>query len=300
MKNKSLKHKKIRPESLWGLAFVLPTVLGLILLNIYPFFNTIYLSLFKKLGLFGMKYAGLANYQKLFSDSLTWQTTANTLLYMLYTVPIGILISLILAIMLNNNIKFKNTFRGIYFLPIVVAPAAVAMVWKWILNADYGILNQFLSIFGIKPIVWVATPGVTLVATAMIGIWSTVGYDLIILLAGLQSIPKVFYEAADIDGANAFKRFFYITLPQLSPVIFFTAVLRTMSALKQFDTIYLLVDSVNPAYRSTQTLMVQFYNETFQKHSHGYGSAIVVWAFIIIMLFTAIQFFGEKKFVHYD
>lgn len=295
-----VKKRRVQTDYLWAYFLVAPTIIGLIVLNIYPFFNTIFLSLYKKQGLVGMRFAGLDNYSKMFADSLTWQTTGNTLLYTLYTVPIGIAIALVLAVLLNNRIKFKNLFRGIYFLPIVVAPAAIAMVWRWILNAEFGIFNQFLALFGVQPIVWMATPGVTLVATAIIGVWSSVGYDVILLLAGLQSIPRVLYEAADIDGVNAWQRFFYITLPQLSPVIFFTLVLRTMSALKQFDTIYLLVQKANPAFRSTQTLMLQFFNEAFQKHNQGYASAIVIWTFAIIMLFTVLQFIGEKKLVHYE
>ncbi len=294
------KNRKFRAEYGWAYLLIAPTVIGLVILNIYPFFNTIYLSLHKKQGLTGMKFTGIENYIKMFSDPVTWQTTYNTLLYTLYTVPIGIAIALMLAVLLNNRIRFKNFFRGIYFLPIVVAPAAVAMVWRWILNTEFGILNQFLSMFGVSPIVWMATPGVTLVSTAIIGVWSSVGYDLILLLAGLQSIPKTLYEAADIDGVTNFQRFFYITLPQLSPVIFFTMVLRTMSALKQFDTIFLIVQKGNPAFRSTQTLMLQFYNEAFQKHNQGYASAIVIWTFAIIMLFTILQFISERKFVHYE
>lgn len=294
------KGRHLRSDYAWAYFMIAPTIIGLIVLNIYPFFNTLFLSLHKKQGLVGMKFTGIANYITMFSDTLTWQTTMNTLLYTLYTVPIGILIALILAVLLNNPIKGKNLFRGIYFLPIVVAPAAIAMVWRWIFNAEFGILNQFLGLFNVQPIVWMATPGVTLLATAIIGVWSSVGYDVILLLAGLQSIPRVLYEAADIDGVNAWERFFYITLPQLSPVIFFTMVLRTMSALKQFDTIYLLVQKGNPAFRSTQTLMLQFYNEAFQKHNQGYASAIVIWTFVIIMLFTLLQFIGEKKLVHYE
>lgn len=291
--------KAFKSDCAWAYFLVLPTVLGLVILNIYPLIETVVLSLHKKQSLSGMKYIGLKNYVKLFSDSLTLQATLNTFLYMLYTVPIGILISLILATMLNNDIRFKSGFRGIYFLPIVVAPAAVALVWKWIFNYEFGILNQLLLLFNIKGPFWISTPGVTLVAAAIIGVWSSVGYDLILLLAGLQSIPRNLYEAADIDGVNAWQRFRYITIPQLSPVLFFVTVMRTMSALKQFDTIYLLVDKYNPAFRYTQTLMLQFYIEAFPKHNMGYGAAIATYTFLIIMLITALQFICEKKFVCY-
>jgi multiple sugar transport system permease protein len=296
---RTVNKRRFKAEYAWGYLFIMPTIIGLVILNIYPLFDTLVLSLYKKQGLVGMKYVGLENYVKLFGDSLTWQSTLNTFLYVLYTVPIGIFLSLILATMLNNKIRFKSLFRGIYFLPIVVAPAAVTLVWKWIFNSEFGILNQFLNLLGIKGPVWISTPGVTLIAAAIIGIWSNVGYDLVMILAGLQSIPGTLYEAADIDGVNAWQRFFYITIPQISPVLFFVTVMRTMNSLKQFDTIYLLVDRSNPAFRSTQTLMVQFYIEAFQKYNQGYGAAIAAWMFVIIMLITVIQFIGEKKLVHY-
>ncbi len=296
----TIQKHKWKADFAWAYALIAPTVIGLFILNIYPFFQTIYLSFFKKKGIKGMQFVGLGNYEKFFNSDIVWQSTANTLLYMLYTVPIGILLAIILASLLNKKIRGKNLFRGIYFLPIVVAPSAVALVWKWIYNSDYGILNQFLSIFGIQKIIWIATPGITMVAVAIVGVWTTVGYDLILMLAGLQSIPKNLYEAADIDGVTPWQRFRYITIPMLSPVIFFTTVLRVMNALKHFDTIYLFVDNRNPAYLSTQTLMLQFFSEAFQKHNQGYASAIMIWTFFIIMLFTILQFVGERHFVHYD
>lgn len=292
--------KQYNRAPLWGLGFVAPTVIGLCILNIYPFFYTIWLSLQKSQGLGKAKYIGLKNYQNLLSDSMIWQTTGNTLMFVLLTVPVGVFLALILATLLNNKIKGRDLYRGIYFLPMVVAPAAVAMVWKWIFNSDVGILNQILKIFGIQGPTWIADPNTALLSCAIINIWSAVGYDLVLLLAGLQSISNTYYEAAEIDGANSFQRFFHITVPLISPTLFFVVLMRTMTSLKQFDTVYLLVPANNPAYKQSATLMTLFYREAFEKFNKGYASAIVIFSFVLISIFTVIQFVAEKKLVHYE
>ena len=161
----------------------------------------------------------------------------------------GVFIALLLAVLLNSKIKGRDVYRCIYFLPMVVAPAAVAMVWRWIFNAEVGILNQMLSVFGIRGPNWLSDPNLAIVSIAILAIWSAVGYDLVMILAGLQSISASYYEAAEIDGANAVQRFFNITVPLISPTLFFVVLMRTMNSLKQFDTVYLLIKQTNPAFK---------------------------------------------------
>ena len=283
-------------------AFILiaPTIIGLCVLNIWPFFDTIRRSLYKTQGLGPETYIGLKNFEKLFSDSMIGHATVNTLLYMVLTVPVGVLLSLIFASLLNGKIKGRDVYRGIYFLPMVVAPAAVAMVWRWIFNAENGVLNFVLGLVGIQGPSWLADPNTALLSCAIIGIWSSIGYDLVLILAGLQSISKSYYEAAEIDGANGIQSFFHITIPMVSPTLFFVVLMRAMTSLKQFDTIYLLINTRNPAYKSATVLMTLFYREAFEKFNKGYGSAIVIYTFVIIAVFTAIQFISEKKLVHYE
>lgn len=284
----------------WGLGMVAPTIIGLIILNIYPFFYTIYLSTMKFQGLGKPKYIGFQNFSKMLSDAMTWNALRNTLLFVLFTVPVGVFLSLIFAALLNSKIRGRDTYRAIYFLPMVVAPAAVAMVWKWILNSDIGILNQFLGLFGIQGPTWISDPKTALISCAIINIWSAIGYDLVLILAGLQSISKTYYEAAEIDGASPVQSFFHITVPLISPTLFFVVLMRTMTSLKQFDTVYLLVKADNPAYKSTATLMTLFYREAFEKFNKGYASAIVLFSFVLISIFTVIQLIAEKKLVHYE
>lgn len=294
------KNKPDVKRWLWGWGLVAPTVIGLGFLNIYPFFYTIWLSLQKSQGLGKAKFIGLKNFVDLFNDEIIGRATLNVLNFMIMTVPIGVLLALILAALLNTKIRGRDVYRGIYFSPMVVAPAAVAMVWKFIFNADIGILNQVLKIFGIHGPSWLADSKTALLSCAIINIWSAVGYDMILILAGLQSISRSYYEAAEIDGANAIQSFWNITVPLVSPTLFFVVLMRAMSSLKQFDTVYLLVGASNPAYKSAVTLMTLFYREAFEKFNKGYASAIVLYTFVIISIFTAIQFIAEKKLVHYE
>ena len=279
---------------------VAPVIIGLIVLNIYPFIDSIIMSLYKSQGLGPAKFVGLQNYVKMFKDKQIWQSTWNSFYFVILTVPVGVFIALLLAVLLNSKIKGRDVYRCIYFLPMVVAPAAVAMVWRWIFNAEVGILNQMLSVFGIRGPNWLSDPNLAIVSIAIIAIWSAVGYYLVMILAGLQSISASYYEAAEIDGANAVQRFFNITVPLISPTLFFVVLMRTMNSLKQFDTVYLLIKQTNPAFKKTFTLMVLFYREAFEKFNKGYASAIVMWSFVIIMIFTVFQFVAEKKLVNYD
>ena len=294
------RSRLLRSEWAWAYLLIAPTIIGLCILNIYPFFNSIWLSLQKMQGLTPAKYIGIKNYQTLFADKLVMQATWNTLYFMLLTVPVGVFLALIMATLLNNNIRGRDIYRGIYFLPLVVAPAAIAMVWRWMFNAENGIINQFLGLFGIAGPNWLSDPNTALISCAIITIWSSIGYDLVLLLAGLQSIPQNYYEACEIDGAGPLRKFFHITVPLVSPTLFFVTVLRVMSAVKVFDVIYMLIKDSNPAFNKGVSLMVLFYREAFVKFNKGYASAIVMWSFVIIGVLTAIQFIAEKKLVNYD
>ena len=211
MGKKKRKHDK---GASVGFLMALPTVLGLILLNIYPLCRTVYMSFFKS-GAFGKwTFVGLDNYVTMFQSAGFWTVTKNTLLFMLLTVPVTVVLGLLIAVLLNQSINGKTAFRAIYFLPMVVAPAAVAMVWKWLFNAEYGIINIVLGALHLpSKIQWISDPKTALLACAIVTIWSSVGYDAILLLSGLQSISKSYYEAARIDGANSFQQFKSITIP---------------------------------------------------------------------------------------
>ena len=216
--------------------------------------------------------------------------------FCILTVPVGIILALLVAVLLNAKVKFKGGFRAIYFLPMVCAPAAIAMVWRWMFNGEYGIIN---AIFGVD-VNWLTNPVTAVLACAIVAIWSSIGYDAVLLLSGLQSISKSYYEAARIDGASRIKQFFSITLPMVSPTLFVTLIMRMMASLKVYDLIYMMVDQNNPVLPDVQSLMYLFYREAFVAGNKGYASAIVVWTILLIGIVTIVQFIGQKKWVNYD
>jgi len=290
------KKSKINSGASWGYAFIAPTIIGLCALNIWPFIETIILS-FSKAHKFGAAtFTGLDNYVRMFSSMEFWQATWNSVYFCILTVPVGVFLALLVAIMLNSRIKAKMTFRAIYFLPMVVAPAAVAMVWKWLFNANYGIINVVFH----AHIDWLTNPNLAIVSCAIVAIWSAIGYDAVLLLSGLQNVPKSLYEAASLDGASKLQQFFHITLPMTSPTLFVVIIMRLMASLKVYDLLYMMISESNPALLNTQSLMYLFYRESFVIGNKGYGSAIVIWTVFLIGAVTALQFWGQKKWVNYD
>ena len=285
-----------RREENWGWIMVAPTIIGLGVLNIWPFIQTIYTSFCEHLGFGRYKFIGLGNYAEMLGSTEFWKATWNTIFFCILTVPVGVALALFVAILLNAKVKFKGGFRTLFFLPLVCAPAAVAMVWRWIFNGEYGILNQMLG----QNIQWITNPRTAVIAVAIVSIWSSVGYDAVLLLAGLQNIPKTLYEANSIDGAGKVKQFFTITLPMVSPTLFVVMIMRLMASVKVYDLIYMMVEDTNPAVTSVQSLMYLFYRESFVAGSRGMGSAIVIWTVLLIGLVTVIQFYGQKKWVNYD
>ena len=288
--------KLARDGYVWGYLMVAPTIIGLIVLNIVPFFQTIYMSFSKSKAFGAYQFCGLENYVEMFKSPEFWKATWNSIYFCILTVPIGVFLALLVAVLLNAKIKGKTAFRAIYFLPMVVAPAAVAMVWKWIFNTEYGILNSLLG----KNIRWLTDPKIVLVTCAIVAIWSAIGYDAVLLLSGIQNISRTLYEAADLDGASKVQQFFNITLPMVSPTLFVVLIMRLMSSLKVYDLIYMMVEQSNPALTSAQSLMYLFYRESFVAGNKGYASAIVIWTVLLIGIVTVFQFIGQKKWVNYE
>lgn len=293
--------KRARNELFWGWLFVLPTLIGLMILNIIPIFQTIYQSFFKT-GAFGQGnvFVGVQNYLKLFQDVEVLKALRNTIVYTVLEVPLSVAIALVLAVLLNQNIKAKSLYRTIYFLPMVAAPAAVAMVWRWLYNSDFGLLNHVLQSIGIGKVNWISDSHIALISIAIVGIWSVIGYNLVLFLAGLQEIPRDYYEAARVDGASAVRQFFSITIPLISPTMFFVMITRIIAAMQVFDVIYMMIDNTNPVLEDTQSLVYLFYQYSFVQNNKGYGSAIVVLLLILILIITVFQNVAQKKWVFYN
>jgi sugar ABC transporter, permease protein len=286
-----------KSEWIWGWLFIFPTIFGLVVLNIYPIIKTVIES-FYKTGDFGKgnKFVGFANYAKILKDPVVLQAIINTFKYAIVEVPFSIAIALVLAVFLNRKMKGRSFYRSVFFLPMVAAPAAVVMVWRWLFNSEFGLIN---NAFHIK-VNWISSPNIAIYSLAIIGIWSVVGYNMILFLAGLQEIPRDYYEASSIDGASGIRQFFNITIPLLSPTIFFVSVTRIIGGFLVFDLIYMVMGRDNPALFKTQSLVFLFYKYSFTNNNKGVGSAIVVLLLGIIMLITLLQMIAQKKWVHYN
>lgn len=284
-------------QNFWGWIFIFPTMAGLILLNIIPMFQTFYQTFFRT-GDFGKGniFIGAENYIQLFHDTEVWHALFNTFKYAMVEVPFSIIISLILAVLLNQKLKGRSAYRTIFFLPMVAAPAAVAMVWRWLYNSQFGLLNHIFH----TDIQWISDSRIAWISIAVIGIWSIIGYNTVLFLAGLQDIPHDYYEAAQIDGASGAASFFNITLPLLSPTIYFVVVTRIIGALQVFDLIYMVMDENNPAVKNTESIVFLFYQNSFKYSNRGYGSTIVILLLVVIMIITAIQTKLQKKWVFYN
>ncbi len=284
----------------WGYFFIAPLLIGLVIFYIYPFIQSFFYS-FTDINTFNQaKFVGLENYKKMLQDAELWRAAGNTLKYVVVTVPVGIALSLIVASLLNTDIRGKSMYRTLYFLPVVTMAAAIAMVWRWIFNGSYGILNQILGIFGIEGRNWMSDPEVAIYMVMVVGVWSIVGYNMIILLAGMQGISKSYYESASIDGAKAVQQFFKITLPMLTPTIFFVVITGLIGAFQVFDIIYMMIGKNSLAYESTQTLVMIFYRNAFDYSYKGYASAIAMFIFVIILAITIVQMKLQKHWVNYD
>ncbi len=291
-----LKRKQI--DTIQGWLFITPPLIIFSVFIFIPVGVAFFISLQKWNLLSSMHFVGIANYAKMLKSSHFWNSVIVSLLYVLGTVPVSIGLALIIAILLNQGIHGISFFRIMIYLPVITSMAAAAIVFQYLFEPNIGLFNDILSIFGIPPLQWLNDRHQALVAVIIVGIWKRVGYNTIILLAGLQSIPRYYYEAAMIDGASKLQMVRRITIPLLSSVTFFVTVMQIIASLKVFTSIIVMTEG-GPA-RGTDVLPYYLYKNAFQYHKMGYASATAIFLFTIIFIFTLLQFkFGEKK-VHYQ
>lgn len=300
---RSVRRKASRREKKdWLVAylFIAPVTLGLLVFYIWPFLQNIWFS-FNDVNKFNVShFVGLQNYVKMAHDGEVWKSFGNTLKYVCVTVPVGLFLSICIAALLNSKIKGTSIYRTLYFLPSVTMAAAVAMVWKWIYNEKIGILNGVIKSLGGKGHGWMTDPKTALFMVMIVGLWMSVGYNTIILLAGMQGISGTYYEAAAIDGASPLQRFFKITIPLLTPTIFFVMITSVIGGFQVFDVVYMMVTKASPAYADVQTVVMLFFRQAFDYGYKGYAAAISVLIFAVIMLVTILQLVLQKRWVNYD
>jgi len=282
----------------WALLFLGPTLLGLAVLSAGPILATLAISLTNWDLLTAPKFSGLDNYLQLISDHRFQVALRNTFFYTIVSVPLGLVIALGLGIALNTKVRGIAFIRTAYFLPVVTSTIAIALVWQWIYSANGGLLNEILGAFGIPAQKFLSDPTLALPSIIAMSIWQGLGINIIIFLAGLQGIPADLLDAASVDGAGSWARFRNVTLPLLTPSIFFTTVLSLISSFQVFDQVFVLAKPKPMEW--TITVVYFIYENGFRFFKMGYASAASWVLFLIVALFTAIYFWSQNRWVHYQ
>lgn len=285
-------------ETIEGYIFIAPWLIGFVVFLLGPLVASAYFSFTKYELATPPVWVGLDNYVKLFNDKLFYTSLRVTAVYTIFTVPVGITLSLLVALLLNQNVKLLGVYRTLYYMPALVPAVASAMLWVWLLNPQFGLINTLLKqFFGIKGPPWLGNTKWALPSLIIMSLWG-VGGPMLIYLAGLQGIPTEYYEAAKIDGANAWKSFRYITIPQMSPVIFYNLVSGIIGSFQVFSAGYLMTGG-GPGH-STLFYVLYLYNNAFRWFKMGYASALAWVLFVIIMILTFVTIRSSSIWVFYS
>ena len=286
-----------RNENIWGYAFIVLPFIGLILFTLLPLIISIYSSFTAwPLGqsLFDAKFIGWDNYKEVLNSDMFWKSLGNTFYYMI-GIPIGLVISLTLAMMMNRGTRYENTFRVIYYIPVITSTVAISFVFRQLFSSDSGIVNNILSNFGIEDTpFWLSDPRYTKWVIIIMTVWKGIGNSIIMYIAGMQGIDAGLYEAATIDGANSWKRFRYITIPLLRPVTFYLIVTSVIGGTQMYTEPRLVYTANGPA-NSTFTTVIHLYDYTFVHSRAGYGSAVAVILAIIVFILTAMMLYSNRR-----
>ncbi len=285
-------------ESFWAYLFLTPTIIGLVGFMLGPIVAALAFSLTNWNIVDAPRWQGLGNYQTLFKERLFWIALGNTGRYMLGAIPLEMLVSLLLALALNQGLRFQALFRTLYFTPAVCSIVALALVWRLIFDVRMGILNLFLGLLGIDPVPWLMTPATAMPAVIIMSVWRGVGYPVLLWLAALQGVPQSYYDAAEVDGAGRWARFRYVTWPFLTPTTFFMLIMDCIASFQVFQETFVLTGG-GPR-RSTYTLVYYIYEKAFQNFSVGYACAIAYVLFFLVLILTAVQFRLQNRWVHYE
>jgi multiple sugar transport system permease protein len=293
-----------RRRSVWpairGWLFVGPVVLGTLIFNVLPLFPTVYASFTTWNGLGNLQWVGLANYQKIFAgrDPVLLVSLKNTIIFTIGYVPVAILVGLGLALLANQQLRGIVVFRALFFLPVITSVVAVGIVWRWIFSSPFGVMNWSLAQVGVSGPRWLGDPVWAMIAVILVSVWQVMGYNMVILLAGLQGVPQELLEAASIDGAGRVRRFWHITVPLLTPTIFFLSIIAVINSFQVFGLIYVMTGG-GPG-SSTNVYVYYLWKEAFQLREMGYAAAMSWLLFLVILVITLVQWRLAKRWVHYQ
>lgn len=271
--------------------YLLPSILILTAFTIYPLIKAIVMSFQEGYSIIDGSFDGinLANYIELFSDDVFVKALTNTSIYVVFVVPVSIILSLVLAVLINDTVRAKPVFQTIYFLPYVTSVIAIGIVWSWIFNSNYGLLNYILSFFGIPSIPWLNDPRYALAALIIFSIWKSLAFNILIFLAGLQSISPEIYQAARIDSTPRTRVFFKITVPQLKPILVYAFLMGLINAFKVYNEVFSLFQSKAGPANSAITVVYYIYDKFYNSNDYGVASAAAVVLFVIILALTMLQ-----------
>lgn len=282
-------------------AFLAPFLIGLVIFTLYPFINVILISFKEDYKMLTGEFSGLGfdNYQTVISDPNFLSGLRNTGLYVLFVVPAATVISLLIAYLLNKDIKLKGLLQTCYFLPMVTSITAIGLVWKWMFNFDYGLINYFLSLFGADAVNWLNNPAYNLPALIIYGIWSMLPFTIILLLAGFQNVNPQYYTAARADGAKQGKIFFRITLPLIAPTVGLTLIINMIAASKVFTELFPLFNGKPGSAYSLYTVVYYLYDAFYVQWKLGRAAASAVILFMTVLALTLVQLFIQRKWKNY-
>lgn len=300
-KKKNIKFKQggRRGDVLAAFLFLSPTLILFSTFILFPVLFSFYLS-FHQWNMFSaeMTYIGVGNYSQLILSPEFWNVFKNTLIYTIGTVPLNMALALAIAYLLNKKLVGKKLLRTAFFTPVIISWIAAAVIWRWLFEPNYGLVNHVLGWFGISSVNWLNDPNMAMIAIIIVGVWKTFGFNMVLFSAGLQSIPDHYYEAAEIDGAGKLSQFWNITIPLLSPTTFFIVIMSVIGSFQVFDVVYVLT-SGGPL-GSTKVMIFYIYEQAFQFFNMGYASALAYVLFAVIFIFTLIQVKFLSKRIHYS
>lgn len=284
----------------WVALFLAPSLVGLLIFIIYPIGSSLWLSLQDWNLLSPPEFVGLANFQRLFSDAGFWNALRYTLTFIALYVPLVFVLGLALALFLNQKRRGILIVRTATFLPVVASWVVVSIIWKWIFNPSYGLVNFALSLVGIEGPPWLFQPQTAVYAMVITSIWKDVGYIALLYLGGLQSISEIYYEAARIDGANRWNSIRHITLPLLTPTMFFVAITLLINYFQMFEQVWLMPMRDSAADRQVEVVVTEVVKNAFSYNRMGYASAMSWVLFILIFIITFVQLRLQKRWVYYE
>ena len=282
----------------WVLVFLAPGLLGLLLFIIGPVIFSLGLTTFEWNLLTPPQFVGLQNFVDLVRDARFWAALQHTLTFIVLYVPAVFVVAFGLALLLNRPLRGRTFFRMAFYVPVVSSWVAVSMMWRWIFNPQYGLMNYLLGLLGIQGPSWLFDPNTAMYAVVIASVWKDAGFSTVLYLAGLQSIPNEYHEAAQIDGANGWQRLRYITVPLITPTAFFVLITTLIGSFQVFDQMYLM--PVDYAQRGTTVIVQHIVNNAFRYQRMGYASTLSWVLFAMIFLITIVQLRLQKRWVYYE